>query len=223
MPLLGKKERDQIKKIFDENLVNEVTLMMFTQTIECQYCNETRMIVEELAELSPKVKAEVYNFTLDKEVVEKYGIDKIPAIAILGREKRDLGIRFYGIPSGYEFTTLIEDIVDISKEETKLTEPTWKALAELDVPLHIQVFVTPTCPYCPRMVRLAHQFAMATPKIRSDMIEVIEFPYLGEKYQVMGVPKTVINDLVEFEGVVPEEYFLERVQKAAQLLKEKGS
>ncbi len=221
MPLLGKKEREQIKDIFEKNLSKEVKLIVFTQNVNCQYCNETKMIVEEIAELSDKIKVEVYNFALDNGKKEKYGIDKVPAIVILGEGDKDLGIRFFGIPSGYEFSTLIEDIVDVSREETQLLDETWKGLSKIEVPLHVKVFITPTCPYCPRMVRLAHKFAMASPKIRSDMIEVIEFPQLGEKYQVMGVPKTVINDLVEFEGAVPEDYFLEKILEAANLVGEK--
>lgn len=142
MPLIPAKEREHIKKFFEENLVNPVRLVMFTQEIECEYCAETRQLVEEIAQLSPKITAEIYNFITDKAEAEKYKVDKIPAIAVIGQ--KDYGIRFYGIPSGYEFTVLLEGIVDVSRGESGLSEASKKALATLSKPVHIQVFVTPT-------------------------------------------------------------------------------
>ncbi len=142
MPLIPPREREHIQKFFEENLVNPVRLVMFTQEIECEYCAETRQLVEEIAQLSPKITAEIYNFVTDKPKAEEYKVDKIPAIAIIGQ--KDYGIRFYGIPSGYEFSALLEDIVDVSRGESGLSEASKKALAGLTKPVHIQVFVTPT-------------------------------------------------------------------------------
>jgi alkyl hydroperoxide reductase subunit AhpF len=98
--------------------------------------------VEEVAALSDKIEVKVYHFAIDKEKVEEYEVDKIPAIVILGG--KDYGVRYYGIPSGYEFSSLIEDIIDISKREVELLPATREALAEITEPLHFQVFVTPT-------------------------------------------------------------------------------
>jgi len=150
VPILKEREREQIQKQF-EALANPVKLAMFTQKIECEYCEETRMMVEELAALSEKVTAETYNFIIDKEVAEKYQVDKIPAIAILGVHpegpspgEKDYGIRFYGIPAGYEFSTLIEAIKMVSSGESGLSQETKAALAKIDEPVHMQVFTTPT-------------------------------------------------------------------------------
>jgi glutaredoxin-like protein len=134
MPLISKKDAEFLKSEFEKEMVNPVKIVMFTQTLECQYCAETRQIVEEIAALSDKMELVVYNFVTDKEIAEKYGIDKIPAIAILGTKDEaeiDYGIRFFGIPSGYEFTSIVEDIVDVSKGESGLSAKTKKALAEL--------------------------------------------------------------------------------------------
>ena len=125
------------------------------QTFECEFCSETRQLVEEVAELSDLLTAEVYNFVTDKEKAEELGIDKIPAIAIIGAE--DYGVRFYGIPSGYEFTSLLLAIKTVAAGKPDLSEEGLQTLAELAEPVHIQVFVTPTCPYCPGSVVLAHQ------------------------------------------------------------------
>jgi glutaredoxin-like protein len=190
---------------------------MFTQTVECQFCKETRQIVEEVADLSDKITAEVYNFVTDKAMADMYGIDKIPAIAILrvdDGEDRDYGIRFYGIPSGYEFTSIIEDIMDVSRGQSGLMPKTIESVASLTEPVHFQVFVTPTCPYCPQAVRLAHKLAIESELIRSDMIEAIEFPQLANRYSVYGVPRTVINESVHQEGAVPEPMMLAKLLEA---------
>ena len=142
MPLIGPKDAEHLQKEFSEKLVNPVRLVMFTQEFECQYCRETRQLVEEVAALSDKVDAEVYDFVLDKKKAEEYSVDKIPAIAVVGT--KDYGLRYYGIPSGYEFTSLIEDIIAVSQGDSGLPAPTREALAQLSKPVHIQVFVTPT-------------------------------------------------------------------------------
>jgi glutaredoxin-like protein len=142
MPLLQDKDKEVVKVRFQEGLVNPVKLVNFTQALECQFCAETRQLADEVAALSDKIEVEVYNFAVDKEKVEEYGIDKIPAIAVLG--DKDYGVRYYGIPSGYEFSSLIEDIIDVSRGEVDLLPATREALAGITEPLHFQVFVTPT-------------------------------------------------------------------------------
>ena len=156
----------------------------------------------------------MYDFVKDKEKANQMSIDKIPALAILG--DRDYGIRFYGIPSGYEFTSFVEDIMDIGMRKTNLSEKTKKALSELKNPVHIQVFVTPTCPYCPMAVRIAHKMAFESDKVRADVIESVEFPHLALKYNVKSVPKVVMNENVTMEGATPEPHFLEKVLEAAK-------
>jgi glutaredoxin-like protein len=217
MPLISAKDAEQLKRAFDSGLTGAVKLVMFTQTIECEFCAETRQIVEEIAALSDKIELEVYDFVTDKAMAELYGIDKIPAIAILGRKDgrdRDYGIRFYGIPSGYEFTSLIEDILSVSKGDTELKPQTKEALAKVAQPVHIQVFVTPTCPYCTQAVVMAHQFAMENEWIRADMVEAIEFPHLAGKYHVHGVPRIIFNDTVHQEGAVPEALMVAKLLEA---------
>ncbi len=211
MAFLTDKDKQYIENLF-ENLSDDVKLIMFTQEIECQYCRETRQLLEEVAELSDKIDLAVYNFQVDKEIAEKYKIDKIPATVIEG--KKDYGIRYYGIPSGYEFSSLLEDIVDVSKNESGLTEDSKQMLAKIKEPLHLQVFVTPTCPYCPRAVRLAHKLAMENDHITADMVEATEFPHLSMKYNVSGVPRTVIGEDYPIEGAVPEITLVEKVIEA---------
>jgi glutaredoxin-like protein len=142
MALLKDKEREFLQKEFAA-LSASVRLVVFTQEFECQFCSETRQIAEEIAGLSDKIEAEVYDFIEDKEQAEKYGVDKIPAIVILG-DGQDYGVRYYGIPSGYEFSSLVEDILMVSSGQSGLSEASRKKLAGISVPVHLQVFVTPT-------------------------------------------------------------------------------
>jgi len=216
MPLLDPQTASQVRQEL-AGLTGRVRILNFTQNFECQYCLETRQIAEEVAALSDKVEVEVYNFVTDQDQVQAYDIDKIPALVILGESDgqfKDYGIRFYGIPSGYEFTSFLDALKSVSQGEVDLMPQTRQFLSQLTVPLHIQVFVTPTCPYCPRAVMLAHHLAIASDLVRGDMVEVIEFPHLAQKYQVMGVPRIVINETVHQEGAVPEPYLLARLQEA---------
>ena len=215
MSLLNAEIRGQLEQEFAK-LDGPVKLAMFTQANECQYCKETRQLAEEISALSAKISLEVYDQVADAEVAEQYQIDKIPAIAIVkgGDEPRDYGIRLYGIPSGYEFSTLIEDIVMVSSGESGLSDATKTYLAGLTEPLHLQVFVTPTCPHCPPAVRLAHMMAMESELVVGDMVEAMEFPHLSQKYQVMGVPRTVINEDTFMEGAAPEAMLMGKVREA---------
>ncbi len=212
MALLSEKDQNYLRETFG-SLPNGVKLMMFTQENECEYCSETRQIVEEVAALSDKISTEIVIFEPEGDMAKTYGIDKIPAIALLpaGDEPTDYGIRFYGIPSGYEFSTLIEDIQMVGNGDSGLSADTKAALAKLDKPVHMQVFITPTCPYCPKAVHVAHQMAMESAYVRADMVEAIEFPHLSNKYSVMGVPRTVINEDTHVEGAMPEPMILQKV------------
>ncbi len=213
MPLLNEEIAQHVKEAL-AGLAGPVRLAMFTQETECQYCEETRQLVEELAALSDQVTAEVYDFASDKAQAEALGIDKVPAIAVLGAQ--DYGVRFYGIPAGYEFASLLNAIQTVAEGEAALSAATRDALQKLDQPVHVQVFVTPTCPYCQTSVIIGHQMAIASPFVRADMVEATEFPHLAVKYHVMGVPRTVINERVHIEGAVPEEMVLQKVFEALQ-------
>jgi predicted DsbA family dithiol-disulfide isomerase len=86
--------------------------------------------------------------------------------------------------------------------------------ASLKSPVHMQVFVTPTCPYCPQAVLMGHQLAMESDMITADMVEAIEFPHLSQKYSVQGVPRTVINENIHMEGAAPEPMLLAKLKEA---------
>jgi len=212
MALIPEEHKQHLKEEFEKNLKGEVRIIMFTQETECPLCKQARELTEEVGALSNKIKVEVYDFVKDNEKAKAYQIDKVPAIAVLG--KKDYGIRFYGLPYGYEFRPFTESIINVSRGITNLSEETKKKLAAIEKPVHIQVFVSLTCPHCPLVTSLAHQFAMESDLVRADMIDASEFLHLAQKYSVMGVPKTVINEKTEFVGAVPEELFVQQVMVA---------
>ncbi|MCS4541998.1 MAG: thioredoxin family protein, partial [Euryarchaeota archaeon] len=96
---------------FEEKMKDEAKILVFTQETECPLCKETRELVQEIAALSGKIKVEIYDFIKDSEKAKEYYINKIPAIALVG--KKDYGIRFFGAPAGYEVSPFIEDIIDV--------------------------------------------------------------------------------------------------------------
>ncbi len=219
--MLKESDRQALKEHFAEQLVGPVTLTMFTQAPlkivvpgmqECELCAQVRELVEEVAELSEHITAEIHEFREEQELAEKLGIDKIPAIAIIGAE--DHGVRFYGAPSGYEFAAFLEAMFAVSRQDSGLTDESREALAELENDVHLQVFVTPPCPHCPRATLLAMRAAVESPRVTSDGVEVIEFPHLGNKYGVQGVPHIVLNELHSFTGAVPEEVFIAHIVAA---------
>lgn len=217
MAMLDEKIRQEIREDL-KSLTDRVKLVVFTQRIECPTCAQNTVLVKETAALSDLIDLEIYNFQIDKEKSEQYRIDKIPAIVVEGKE--DYGIRFYGMPTGYEFTSLLEAIKMVSVGDPGLGTKSLERLSQLDRSVHIQVFVTPTCPYCPSAVIMAHKIAMASQRVTADMISAGEFPHLTTKYHVYGVPKTVVNEEIQFEGSRPEADFVEQVMKVVDLPQE---
>jgi glutaredoxin-like protein len=209
MSLIPDDKKELLKNDFKEKLVDPVKIVMFTQEFECRFCSDTRKLVQDLATLTDKITVEIHDFVVDTEKAKEYGITKIPAIALIG--KKDYGVRIYGIPYGYELQTLIEAIINVSKGKTDLSDKTKSILAEVKSPVHIQVFVTLTCPHCPAAAAVAHKLAIESDMVKADVIETSEFPDLAMKYNVIGVPKIVINEKVEFVGAFNEDLFAEHV------------
>lgn len=215
--LLDENVTNQVRDIFAQ-LQEPVEVLFFGRETDCNYCDDTRQLVEEVVGLSDKLSLQVYDVDTDAAVAAQYKVDKAPGLVIVGRDGDqilDYGVRFAGIPSGHEFSSLIHDFVLVSSRDSGLDEPTRKYLQGLSEPVLLQVFVTPTCPYCPRAVVLAHQMALESPMVEAEMIEAMEFPELSQRHGVGGVPQTTINDgAVHVVGAVPETHLLDEIRKA---------
>lgn len=213
MPLITDAVRRQAQMLLG-NLANPVRLVVFTQEMECEHCRENRQLAEEVAALSDRLSLEVYNFLLDKEKVGEFKPERVPALIVAG--EKDYGIRFYGVPAGFEFTTLLNAIHLVGRGDSGLLPQTRERLAALAEPLDISVFVTLTCPYCPMVAGLAHRFAFESDKVTAGVIDATEFGVLANLHSVTSVPKTVVNRQYQFEGAMPEQKFLEEVMKGVQ-------
>jgi NADH-dependent peroxiredoxin subunit F len=184
-----------------KKLVGPVTLLYFTQAHACGTCREQQTLLEELAALSDKLTLEVRELVVNDAEAKRFGIDKVPATVVLS--DRDRGIRFYGLTGGYEFASLLEAILMVSTGNSGLAPEIERMARAIAKPVHLEIIITLGCPYCPSMVRLAHQIAYVNESVRADMVDAAEFPTLVQRYQVHGVPRTVINGRPAFEGALP--------------------
>ncbi|MEM3403318.1 MAG: thioredoxin family protein [Nitrososphaeria archaeon] len=212
MSLLSEQEREKIRQSLANQLRDEVRVLIFTKEQDCEYCKEAKQLMEELAQTIDKIKIESYDLVRDEEKAKEHQVEIAPAI-IIGKEN-NMRIKFYGIPAGYEFRTILDDIIDVSNWRTRLSNSTKENLNQIEEPVNIKVFITLTCPYCPSAVRTSHQMALESKFIVAETIDATEFTQLAEKYGVVSVPKVIVNEKVEFTGALPEAQFLERVLKA---------
>ena len=216
-PIISGTDKAQLKRSFRKDLTKDVNVRLFTQrpstvTIpgrECRYCAQTQQLMEELSALSPKVHLETVDFYQEPQLARDSGVSRIPAI-LLGANGSSR-VKFYGSPIGYTLATVVEDIKTISRGVSPLSMDTRKKLRQVNRPVHIQVFVTPSDANCPGQARLAHAFALDCAHITSDVVEIQEFPALAQTYGVRSVPLTVINEHIRLPGVIPEAQLLERV------------
>lgn len=210
MALLSSDDSRQVRKLFDM-LETDVVVRVYTQKMNCPTCSDTEMILKELDTLSDKLNLVFLNPQIEAEQALKDGVDRAPAIVVSdGTHSR---VKFYGAPSGYEFSSLLTCIVDAGGTQEPLTEDTTNFLDGLETDLNMQVFVTPTCPHCPGAAVLASRMARYSEKVNSTVIEANEFPELSSKFRVQGVPRTVINENLYAEGSLPESLMIQALQK----------
>jgi len=211
MKYINDADAETLKRMFSE-MKDDVKLTYFISKEDCETCPIAEELLTELSSLSEKITLTTHDFNEETELVEKYAIDKVPALVV--ESDNDYGIRFYGVPSGYEFNSLLNAVQNVSRGGADLPGVIREDLDKIEKEIHVQVFVTPTCPHCPNAVKTAQNFALYSDKIKADMIEVSEFPEMAEKYEVMSVPKIVINESVSFVGSLGDREYLEKILEA---------
>ena len=194
-----------------KEMTNPVTAIIFTAEDGCEYCKDAENLLKEIQSVAPKLIVKSYLLSKNAAEAKKYRIEKTPAIILENGSSKIGLLRYFGLPAGYEKSTFLSDLIDLSRGEPKISSSLKEQVRSISFPVHIQVFVTPQCPYCPPAVKLAHDFAMLNPNVTGDMVEVTEFPDLSEKYNVMGVPKTVINETLELEGAYPIDVVIKKI------------
>jgi alkyl hydroperoxide reductase subunit AhpF len=147
MSLLSPADQEKLRESFDE-MANAVTILFFTQALDCEPCVQTRQILDEFPALSDKIAIEEVNFVLEKDKAAHYGIERVPALALLTQDAsgaaRDTRIRFLGTPAGYEFVSLVQAVMLAGGHESQLTPANRARIAAVNTPTTIQVFSTPT-------------------------------------------------------------------------------
>ena len=211
MATLSEQDRQAVAERL-ATLAHPVKLLFFTQSIGApDSALIARQIVDELAATSERVTVEELNFVLDKDRAAQYGVEDIPAVVLL-RGDEDTRMRFLGAPAGYEFVSLLDAVTLAGTADSGLSAESRALIAgTVREPLEILVFVTPTCPHCPRAVTLAHRMAVESPLITATCVEATEFMELSRRYRVTGVPKTVVNGRIEILGALPEDQFVSSV------------
>ena len=151
MPIISPQDRQTLEERFRKELKRKITLRLFTSQLagqlfvpgrKCPTCPQTQQLLEELASLSPLLELEMVDFYSQSQTARESGVERIPAIVVTRGE--NTGVKYYGMPSGYEFVTIIESAIELSKPRTSLSADTRKKLQLVDEDVHIQVFVTPT-------------------------------------------------------------------------------
>ena len=222
MSLIPKSDAETLRQHLDAHLTAPVIVDYFTRPPRrvvvpgdepCETCEETQLLLEEVASLSDRIQLRVHDLDTETELAGQMGVDRAPAIVLRGAAKGR--VRYLGIPAGHEFGSFLGDLIDVASGETDLSPGTKAALQGIERDIHIQVFVTPTCPFCPGAARLAHKLAVESGRVTADVVEASEFPDLVQRYNVHGVPKVVINEHVEFVGAQPESRFVRELLRAA--------
>jgi glutaredoxin-like protein len=221
------KDQELIRQKFAAELLGPVNIDYFTErelSIEvpgrrpCAYCRPVRELLQELAALSELISLRVHIFEEASEERTKFGVERIPGIVLRGAQQAGAPttlFKYYGMPGGTEFPAFLESIVDISRGEVLLSQESVKELRKLREDVLVRVFVTPTCGYCPQMVRAVYQLSLANPKVGAEVIEVNEFPELADRYQVKAVPLTVIGDKVAIPGAMNPDTLVDQVVRAS--------
>ena len=213
--MLGEPVRKKAAEILAK-VANPVRLVLFTQESDCQFCKDAVVLVQELGGLSDKLSVEVLDLQKDSAKAAEYRVDKVPAFVVAG--EKDYGIRYYGVPAGFEFSTLLGLVEIVGGRDSGLKPETRAKLTGLTSPADIQMFVTLTCPVCPIAAAVAARFAIESDRVSLSIVDAAEFQQLAGLYNVMAVPRTVVNRGHSFEGLLQEERFVGEIIKGAGAL-----
>jgi glutaredoxin-like protein len=203
--VLSENDKTEITKML-ANMDGKVEILLFTSQSDCFSCSKTETLMKEFDQLSDKIALKVYEIEKNKDLATEYNIELVPAIVVIGKE--DYGVKHYGFPGGKEFNPLIEAIIDSSREKPNVPEEIAKKISTINGPVEVKIFVTPTCPYCPDMVRVANAYSIVSEKISTVTIMSNEFEEYSNKYKITAVPTTIINDTFKKEGKIEIEEFI---------------
>ncbi|MBC8333004.1 MAG: thioredoxin family protein [Anaerolineae bacterium] len=144
--LLNDQIKGQVREAFAE-MKAPVHVLFFGEEENCTYCDDTQQLLEEVVSLSNQLEMSVYDLNANADLAARFNVDKTPGMVLAGKDGDDLidyGVRYAGIPSGHEFSSLINDLLRVSSGDSGLDTKTRAYLKDLKEPVLLQVFVTPT-------------------------------------------------------------------------------
>ena len=175
MALFNEEIKSQLQGILNQ-MEDEVTVLYFTQEIECTTCRDGKEFVQEISSLSDKIKITEYNLVTDKDESEKYGVDKVPAIVVLDKNNKDTGIKFFGIPGGYEINSFLGSLLEVSGKKEEIPGDILKRIEGIDKDVHIQVLFPSDVPTVPMLSALPTDWPLKMIRLRQIWLRLQRFP-----------------------------------------------
>ncbi|HSR24798.1 MAG TPA: thioredoxin family protein [Candidatus Eisenbacteria bacterium] len=221
MAILDDRTRRTLEERLARSLTNTVELRLHRRPdtgrlilpggMGCATCDTAEELARALRDVAPGL---IELTVVDTAERPEDGVEAVPTLTV-GRASEPARIVFQGLPSGYEFATLVDAVERVSGAGGELSPESLELLAGLERDVEVMVFVTPTCPYCPGAASLANRMALASPRVRAVVVEANEFPDLSDRFDVQGVPRTVVNRAGAFVGALPEAAFVQSVLELA--------
>jgi glutaredoxin-like protein len=217
------RDQEYLRDRFSRELTGGVRIDYFTQRRlpifipgreECPYCEDVQTLLKELSALSEKISLNVHEFSESLEEAGRLQVDKVPGTVVRGALNRPL--RFFGVPGGQQFPAFIEAMIDASRGKVDLATETARQLRKLQNTVALQVFVTPTCPHCPEISRLAQKMALESPRLSAAVVEISEFPRLAERHRLQAVPTVIIEERVALVGAMSETELVDWIVQCAR-------
>lgn len=216
------REQELLRQLFHDQLKGRVRIDYFTQQRsaifipgreECAHCEEVQTLLEEIASLSHRISLNVRDFSREQALAASLAVDKVPATVIRGQTNRPL--RYFGVPSGGQFSVLIQALLEAAA--TPLLQPeSVRQLRRLKSDVRLQVLVTPECPYSPAVSLAGLRLALQSVRVKTDVVELEEFPQLAQRFNVRVVPTTIIGERVVLPGAMDEASLVQNVLRVAE-------
>ncbi|HIP66279.1 MAG TPA: glutaredoxin [Pyrodictium sp.] len=208
---IDRETREAIREAL-QDMRDPVDIHVFIDD-DCITCKETLKLVKVLKEEAPNnlIRVHLHHRQIDEEVFRKHGVERVPSLTLL-----DGVIKYVGTPAGEEIRGLIETIIRISQKDSGLDDTTIAKIKDLREGVHVEVIVTPQCPYCPYASLLVNMFAFEAWRAGNrtfiaETVEAFENPDIADRYNVTNVPAIAVNGILIFVGVPYEEDLVERI------------
>lgn len=206
--MFSSEERKLVRDYLREKMINKVVIKYFSNP-SSKSDSLIKGMLSELAGLSSNIIVSIVDFKSNLELAKRFSVSRAPCIVITSDS---LKIKFYGFPGGREFPVFLESIVMASSGKSSLTEN--YLIHKPKGGLNMKVFFTHTCPVCPEVVRLAIAFTVLNPFIDLELIDAREFVDLVRKFNVLSVPKVVINESISLTGLFSIKELIDSIKRA---------